>query len=92
MEISEEQHHSGTSSDEEDQPPQKDEEVQDFEYKLVGVCCHMGLADAGHYLSYINVERDHENNINYPTKSREEWLQTDKQTWLEFNDGTVQRF
>ena len=31
---------------------------EDFEYKLVGVVNHMGSADAGHYLSYINVERD----------------------------------
>jgi hypothetical protein len=52
----------------------------------------MGLADAGHYLSYINVERDHENSSSLSSKSREEWLQTDKQTWLEFNDSTVQRF
>lgn len=27
------------------------------QYKLVGVVVHMGTADAGHYLSYINVER-----------------------------------
>jgi ubiquitin C-terminal hydrolase len=34
---------------------------EDCEYKLVGVCCHMGIADAGHYLSYINIERDRDN-------------------------------
>lgn len=28
-----------------------------FQYKLVGVVVHMGTADAGHYLSYINIER-----------------------------------
>jgi ubiquitin C-terminal hydrolase len=28
-----------------------------FEYKLVGVVIHMGVAEAGHYLSYINVDR-----------------------------------
>ena len=33
---------------------------KDYEFKLVGVVCHMGIAEAGHYLSYINVERDSE--------------------------------
>ena len=31
---------------------------EDFEYKLVGVVIHMGVADAGHYKSYINIARD----------------------------------
>jgi ubiquitin C-terminal hydrolase len=31
---------------------------EDFEYKLVGVVIHMGVADAGHYISYINIARD----------------------------------
>lgn len=32
--------------------------AEEFDYKLVGVVIHMGTADAGHYLSYINIERD----------------------------------
>ena len=32
--------------------------VDEFDYKLVGVVIHMGVADAGHYLSYINTERE----------------------------------
>jgi ubiquitin carboxyl-terminal hydrolase 34 len=31
---------------------------ENFEYKLVGVVLHMGTADAGHYLSYININRN----------------------------------
>jgi ubiquitin C-terminal hydrolase len=31
---------------------------EDFEYRLVGVICHMGSAEAGHYISYVNIERD----------------------------------
>lgn len=30
---------------------------EEFDYKLVGVVIHMGVADAGHYISYINIER-----------------------------------
>ena len=52
-----------------------------FEYKLVGVVLHMGTADAGHYLSYINTNRN-SNNCDKP-----EWLLTDKDKWLEFNDS-----
>jgi len=68
------------------------QDEQDFEFKLVGVVCHMGSAEAGHYRSYINTERDRENNENVSQKSREEWLATDKQKWLEFNDSSVQSF
>ena len=32
-----------------------------FEYKLVGVNVHTGMADAGHYWSYINVNRSKPN-------------------------------
>jgi ubiquitin C-terminal hydrolase len=76
-----------------DDEKQVDENEPDLtEYKLVGVCCHMGSADAGHYLSYINVERDSENSDNLGQKSREDWLNTEKQKWREFNDSTVQSF
>jgi len=67
---------------------QQQDKSEDFEYKLVGVVCHMGSADAGHYLSYINTERTG----NLIEKSREEWLAPDKQKWFEFNDSTVQSF
>ena len=32
--------------------------TEEFDYKLVGVVIHMGIADAGHYLSYINIDRN----------------------------------
>ena len=59
---------------------------EDYEYKLVGVVVHMGTATAGHYISYINIKRGH--------KSEEdpEWLCTEKDKWLEFNDSTVKDF
>jgi len=43
----------------------EEEEVQipdeEFEYKLVGIVIHSGGARAGHYISYINVNRDAQN-------------------------------
>lgn len=55
---------------------------EDFEYKLVGVVVHMGQANAGHYISYINIERERDSQID-PV----EWMKTENQTWLEFNDS-----
>ena len=60
---------------------------EEFDYKLVGVVIHMGVADAGHYISYINIERDGDS-----SEGRQQWLETDKQTWLEFNDSVVTPF
>ena len=80
------------ASDEEVDQASRAQDDQDHEFKLVGIVCHMGSADAGHYLSYINVDRDREHGDNAPSKSREEWLLTEKQKWLEFNDSTVQQF
>ena len=37
---------------------------EEFDYKLVGVVIHMGVADAGHYISYINIERDDDSGVN----------------------------
>ena len=54
----------------------------DHEYKLVGVVVHMGIADAGHYLSYINIDRDKDS-------TEPNWMATEQQTWLEFNDSQV---
>jgi hypothetical protein len=41
----------------------------------------MGVAEAGHYLSYINVERGREGEL--------DWADMQKQNWLEFNDTRV---
>jgi len=59
---------------------------ENFEYKLVGVVVHMGTADAGHYLSYINISRGEKDEEN------PEWLLTEKEKWLEFNDSAVRSY
>ncbi len=64
----------------------EDEPQENFEYKLVGVILHMGTADAGHYLSYININRGEKD------EETKEWLMTEKEKWLEFNDSTVKEF
>jgi ubiquitin carboxyl-terminal hydrolase 34 len=80
------------SSDDEDEEGTHDKDMklddasdadENFEYKLVGVVVHMGTADAGHYISYININRG--------TKSEDnpEWLKTENDKWLEFNDSLV---
>jgi hypothetical protein len=61
------------------------EDPLDFDYKLVGVVVHMGTADAGHYISYINTER----NIDGDSP---DWGDTHKQNWFEFNDSKVEKF
>lgn len=58
---------------------------ENFEYKLVGVILHMGTAEAGHYLSYININREE-------AKDPEKWIQTDKDKWLEFNDTLIKEY
>lgn len=62
------------------------EPKENFEYKLVGVVVHMGTADAGHYLSYINISRGEKD------EESPEWLQTEKEKWLEFNDSQVRSY
>ena len=59
----------------------------EFDYKLVGVVIHMGIATAGHYITYINIDRE-----GNPTDNCDDWFKTDKQTWLEFNDSIVSHF
>jgi len=56
-----------------------------FDYKLVGVLIHMGTHLAGHYLSYINVDNNHE-------ETDPAWDKVDNQKWLEFNDDVIKQF
>lgn len=44
----------------------------------------MGTADAGHYYSLINTDRFQKEN-----EHEEEWLDTSKDKWMEFNDSRV---
>ena len=53
-----------------------------FEYKLVGVNVHSGSAEAGHYWSYINTNRGID-------ETDENWLKTENDPWMEFNDSIV---
>ncbi|CDW78148.1 ubiquitin carboxyl-terminal hydrolase family protein [Stylonychia lemnae] len=77
-----------SSDDENDQPDimEIDAPEEDYQYKLVGVVVHMGTADAGHYISYINITRGVKN------EETPEWLLTEKENWLEFNDSTVKDY
>lgn len=59
---------------------------ENFEYKLVGVVVHIGVAEAGHYFSYINIGR-HSKPEDSP-----EWLKTETDKWLEFNDSQVKHY
>ena len=51
-----------------------------YEYRLAGVVVHSGVAEAGHYYSFINTNRGD------PSKRKE------KDKWLEFNDSTIRDF
>jgi len=46
----------------------------------------MGTADAGHYVSYINVnKRDMK-------EDGDDWMKTENDKWLEFNDSSVKSY
>jgi ubiquitin carboxyl-terminal hydrolase 34 len=65
---------------------EKREPVQEdcFEYKLVGVNVHSGTANMGHYWSYINTNRgndEKDGDVN--------WVRTEADPWMEFNDSRV---
>ena len=65
-------------------------EVSDDEYiyKLVGVTIHNGTAEHGHYFSLINTKRGAEE----LDESKTEWMQTEKDSWKEFNDETIKYY
>ena len=46
----------------------------------------MGTADAGHYYSYININRQSDN------ESSPEWLKTENDKWVEFNDSQIKEY
>lgn len=74
-----------TEKKEDDEEPINIIEDDCFEYKLVGVNVHSGTANAGHYWSYINTNRGTDEKEN----DGGEWIQTDKDPWMEFNDSRV---
>lgn len=74
-----------------DEKPDEDfvQPIEDdcFEYKLVGVNMHSGSANAGHYWSYINTNR-----IADETEDNPNWIKTNDDPWMEFNDSRVSDF
>ncbi len=59
-----------------------------YEYELVGVVVHTGTADAGHYYSYINVNREGKDEEMILVKRNNE----DVGKWVEFNDSMIRSF
>jgi ubiquitin C-terminal hydrolase len=57
-------------------------EEEYYEYILVGVVLHIGHADAGHYISYINTNRN----------GKDSTLTRSNSNWLTFNDAYVSLF
>lgn len=59
-----------------------------YEYELVGVVVHLGVANAGHYFSYINIQREGtENKMNFNSSD-----ETHIKKWMTFNDSSVLNF
>lgn len=59
-----------------------------YEYELVGVVVHLGVANAGHYFSYINIQREGtENKMNFNPND-----ETHIKKWMTFNDSSVTNF
>ncbi len=59
-----------------------------YEYDLVGVIVHLGVANAGHYYSYINTQREgKENKMNYNPSD-----ESHTKKWMVFNDSSVTYF
>ena len=54
-----------------------------YEYELKGINVHTGSADGGHYFSFIDVNRDGNNNL---------LNENTKENWLQFNDSHVSEF
>ena len=61
-----------------------------YEYELKGINVHLGSAEGGHYISFIDVERDGENNEPKIKSSIENGII--KSRWLKFNDSIVTEF
>ena len=59
-----------------------------YEYHLQGITVHLGSAEAGHYYSYINTQREGVDNT--PTYDPEN-LEHSK-SWLEYNDKQIRKW
>ena len=61
-----------------------------YEYELKGINIHLGSAEGGHYISFIDVERDGKDNQPNMRSSIEKDII--KSRWLKFNDSLVTEF
>jgi len=61
-------------------------ENKSFDYRLVGVIIHQGVAEAGHYYSLICTDSGLEN------KEDGFWNTTENMKWTEFNDTNIKDF
>ena len=61
-----------------------------YEYELKGINVHIGDATGGHYVSFIDVERDgHDNELNIKSSIENGII---KSKWLKFNDSIITEF
>ena len=61
-----------------------------YEYELKGINIHLGNAQGGHYVSFIDVERDgHNNELDIKSSIENNVI---KSKWLKFNDSIVTQF
>eukprot|EP00826_Nyctotherus_ovalis_P055627 TRINITY_DN7402_c0_g2_i1.p2 TRINITY_DN7402_c0_g2~~TRINITY_DN7402_c0_g2_i1.p2 ORF type:complete len:119 (-),score=25.86 TRINITY_DN7402_c0_g2_i1:378-734(-) len=66
-----------------------------YEYKLAGVVDHLGLAEAGHYFSYINTNRKRNffaDLLGTKNDTERDLFEGSKDAWLEFNDSKVRTY
>ena len=67
--------------------PKEDEYYQ---YELKGINVHIGNAQGGHYISFVDVERDgHNNDLDIKSSIEKDII---KSKWLKFNDSIVTEF
>ena len=67
---------------------QKEDEY--YQYELKGINVHIGSAQGGHYISFVDVERDgHNNELDIKTSIENDII---KSKWLKFNDSIVTKF
>ena len=61
-----------------------------YEYELKGINIHIGSAQGGHYVSFIDIERDgHDNELNIKSSIENDVI---KSKWLKFNDSIITEF
>ena len=61
-----------------------------YQYELKGINVHLGSAQGGHYISFIDIERDGNDNEQNIKESIEKNIIKSK--WLKFNDSIITEF